>query len=299
MKLLVEGSLDDWRKAGKIAAEVLAYGKSLIKPGATLLEVSDKIEEKIEALEGKPAFPAQISCDHIAAHYCADPDDKAVFDKQVVCLDVGVHVNGCIGDNALTVDLSGKHADLVKASQEALQAAIKTVGIGVSLAEVGKAIQEVIASHNFAPIRNLSGHGLNQWNVHDAPTIPNINTRDTATLQEGQIIAIEPFATTGKGMIYEIERGNIFAVINPKPVRSPYAREILQNVQQYEGLPFTTRWLTRTMSPGKVSLGLRELMKAGIIKHHPPLVEENKGLVSQAEHTVLIGEKVEVLTREQ
>ena len=101
-------------KAGKISAEALEYGKSLIKKGNSLLNVTEKIEEKIFELGAKPAFPVQVSCDEIAAHFCAEEDNMTLFGEQVVSLDLGVHVNGAIGDNAYTIDLSGKYNDLVK-----------------------------------------------------------------------------------------------------------------------------------------------------------------------------------------
>ena len=112
--------IENYKKAGKIAGEALQYGKSLIKKDASMLEVADKIEAKIKELGGELAFPVQMSLNEAAAHYCPDEDDKTVFSDQLVCLDVGVHVNGCIGDTACSVDLSGQHGDLVKASQEAL-----------------------------------------------------------------------------------------------------------------------------------------------------------------------------------
>jgi len=77
----------DFIKAGKISAEALEYGKSLIKKGNSLLETTELIEKKIFELGGKPAFPVQISCDEIAAHFCAVEDDSIVFENQVVCLD--------------------------------------------------------------------------------------------------------------------------------------------------------------------------------------------------------------------
>jgi methionyl aminopeptidase len=296
MELQVEGKLEDWKKAGKIAAQALRYGKELIKPGASLLDVSDKVEAKIRELGGEPAFPAQISCDHIAAHYCADPDDDIIFDKQVVSLDVGVHINGCIGDNAVTIDLSGKHAQLIKAAEEALQAAIQKATPGTTLGELGQAIQDAITKHGFSPIKNLSGHGLNQYNIHDRPSIPNFNNNNSFTLKKGMIIAIEPFATTGKGMVHEQERANIFALASDKNVRSNYAREVLDMVHEFDGLPFTTRWITKELGKGKTLLGLRELLKNNIIVQHPPLVEETKGIVAQAEHTILIDDTPIVLT---
>src|SRR3989344_1668592 len=111
-----ESTKQNYIKAGRISAEALEYGKSLIKKGNSLLETTELIEKKIYELGGKPAFPVQISCNEIAAHFCVDDDEKAVFDEQVVSLDLGVHVDGAIGDNAYTIDLSGKYDDLVKAA---------------------------------------------------------------------------------------------------------------------------------------------------------------------------------------
>jgi len=295
---LTKEDIENWKKAGKIAAQALEYGGSLIKKGATLLEVSDQVEKKIKDLGAIPAFPVQISCNQIAAHFCADPDDNTIFEDQVACLDVGACVDGAIGDNALTVDLSGKYSELVKASQEALKNAIKIVQIGTTLGEIGKTIQETNSSYGFSPIKNLSGHGLDYYNIHTAPTIPNIDTGDKTEIEENMCIAIEPFATDGAGMIYESERANIFMLTNPKPVRSPFAREILQYVgENYKTLPFTTRWLSKRFGLGKTNFALRELIKNNIIQQFPPLVEKNKGMVSQAEHTLLITDKVEVITK--
>src|SRR3989338_11174798 len=116
-------TLNNYIKAGRIAAEVLQYEKNLIKPGASMIEVLDKVENKILALGGEPAFPSQISCDDCAAHFCPTKETDIIFKEHVCCLDVGVHVNGCIGDNALTVDLSKRYSGLVKASKEALSQA--------------------------------------------------------------------------------------------------------------------------------------------------------------------------------
>lgn len=289
--------IEKYRKAGKIAAEALEYGRGLIKSGAKLLDVSEEIERKIDALGGKPAFPVQISCDSIAAHYCAEPEDDVVFDKQVCSLDIGVHVDGFIGDNACTVDLSEEYSDLVKASEEALKEAIKVVQIGVAAGEIGKVIQETISSFGFSPIKNLTGHGLSKFNIHDKPTIPNFDTGDDTQLEKGMVIAIEPFATNGMGMIYEQENGNIFSFIQKRPVRSLFAREILKLIEQYNRLPFTTRWLAKNMPLAKVNFGLRELLRSGVIRSYPPLREKNKGIVTQTEKSMIIGDKIEITTR--
>ncbi|NOZ80980.1 MAG: type II methionyl aminopeptidase [DPANN group archaeon] len=286
----MEKDLADWRSAGRISARALEYGRTLIRPGAKLLDASDKIEEKIRALGGEPAFPAQISLDHNAAHYCADPDDLTIFKDQVCCLDVGAHVNGAIGDNALTVDLSGKHQDLVQAARDALDNAVAIIRPGITLGEIGKTIQETIQKAGFAPIKNLSGHGLDRYQVHTPPQIPNFDSGETATLEEGMIIAIEPFATTGRGLIKETDTANIFSMEQPRPVRNPLARKLTKELTELRGLPFTSRWLTRKYPAFKVAFALKELSQHHVIHSYPPLIEVDHGLVAQAEHSLLITE---------
>jgi len=284
-----------YKKSGKIAASALAYGKELIKKDAKVLDVCNKVEEKILSLGGVPAFPAQISMNSIAAHYCPEDDDEIVFSDQVVCLDVGVHVDGFIGDNACTVDLSGENSSLVKASSEALKAAIEKVKVGVKLSSIGKVIEETITSFGYLPVRNLSGHGLDAYNVHCPPTIPNFDTKSDEVLEKG-VIAIEPFATTGAGMIHEKGEPSVFNMVGRKSVRVGFVRNIQKEIEKLNGLPFTTRWLTKKFSIAQVKFSLNQFKQFGVLKEYPPLVEKQDGLVSQAEHSLLVDDEVVVLT---
>ena len=290
--------IEKYKQAGKIVAEVLEYGKSLIKKGNLMVEVLDKIEEKIIQLGGKPAFPAQISCNHIAAHYCPEEDDKTVFSEQLVCLDVGVHVDGFIGDSAVTVDLSGKYNNLIRAAEEALENALKIIKPGITLAEIGKTIQKTINSYGFAPVRNLSGHGLGKYEIHTKPNIPNVDNGDKTQIEKGMVFAIEPFASTGAGIVQDSGNATVFELSNKKPARNPITRQVLMEIESYKGLPFTTRWLTRKFG-AKAKYALKEMEQLGMLHPHPPLADKDKGMISQAEHSVLIDNdgNVVVLTK--
>lgn len=289
---------DEWQKAGRIAKQALEYGKNLIKKGAVMREVCDLIDQKIIELGATPAWPTQIGNNHVAAHFTPNAEDNIQFDNELVCLDVGANLNGFIGDNACTIDLTGKNEKLIIAVKQALDAAIKLCCPGTKIGEIGRVIQEVITSYGFSPVKNLSGHGLSKWVIHDKPSIPNYDNKSTEELKEGQIIAIEPFATTGMGIVEETTQTNIFSLTNIKPVRSPFSREILKHIQNnYKNLPFTTRWLTEKFGKGKTNLALKELIMKEIISKHPPLVEKAKGLVAVWEHTIRVGETPEVLTK--
>jgi methionyl aminopeptidase len=288
-----------WRKAGHIAAKAIDHGASLIVKGAVLREVCDAVDEKIIALGGKPAWPSQISCDDVAAHYTADPDEETEFERQLVSLDVGCHVDGYIGDNALTIDLSGNWHELVQAARKALDAAIATVRAGVTVGEVSKAIQDAIAVSGFSPVRNLTGHGISRWVIHDSPGIPNYASGSPTVLKEGQVIAIEPFVTPGKGLVHEVEQqNNLFALVGKKPTRSPITREVLAFVEkEYHGLPFTTRWLSPKFGLPKTQFALREMLQLGMLHPYPPLAEVSGGMTAVFEKTMLVKDgKPEILT---
>ncbi len=116
-------------------------------------------------------------------------------------------------------------------------------------------------------------------------------------MKEG-IIAIEPFASTGAGIVYEGSPNTLYALHQPKPVRSPSARQLLNFIaKEYQQFPFTTRWLVKEFGAGKTVIGLRELQMAGCLETHPPLLDEHHGIVSQSEHTIYVSDKVEVLTK--
>ena len=291
-------TIDKYIKAGKIAGEALQYGKSLIKIGTKVIDVLDKVEEKILELGGEIAFPAQISLNEAAAHSCSDLNDQTVLSEEhIIKLDVGAHVDGWIADNALTVDLSGKYENLVKASREALNNALEIIKPGVTLGEIGRVIYEIITSYGFSPVKNLSGHGLGPYQIHTIPSIPNYDNGNSHTLKEGDVIAIEPFASTGAGIVQESSYATVFTLIKDSGVRDPITRNVLKEIKTYKGLPFAKRWLERKFGTPKTNFALRMLMKAGCIQDHAPLVDQNKGMVSQAEHSIIVLEKPIVFTR--
>ncbi|MEK6967561.1 MAG: type II methionyl aminopeptidase [Nanoarchaeota archaeon] len=290
--------VEKWIKAGKLAAQVLEYGRNLVEPGKTVLEITEAIEKKIAELGGKPAFPPQLSLNAAAAHECADPDETVVLSDQLVKVDVGVHIDGCMSDNAVTVDLSGKYGDLIKATKEALERAIKEVKPEVEVGNIGRVIADAIQIYGYEPVRNLSGHGLDKFQVHARPSIPNFDSRDKTKLKKGMVIAIEPFATPGDGMIAERGAPRVFMQVDKKPIRDPFSREILPYIEStYRRLPFSRRWLIQKFPKAKVDFALRQLVNAGILEAYPPLVEVSNKVVAQAEHTVLVDDEPIVLTR--
>jgi methionyl aminopeptidase len=286
--------MKDWVKAGELAGEAREFGKKLIKPGKSHLEVTEKIEAKIIELGGGIAFPAQMSINNIAAHYTALMNKDIEFKEgDLVKLDLGAHINGAIGDTAVSVDL-GDNSKLIKASENALKSALEIVKPGIEIRELGKAIHAEITSLGFAPIKNLGGHGLEKYQIHTSPTIPNYDNGDSTKLEKGQVIAIEPFASTGSGLVGEGNPSEIFQLMNPKNIRNQNARLLLKHIsEEYKTLPFAKRQLLGKFNKLQVATGLIALKREGILHEYGTLPERMKeSMVSQTEHTIIVGEKV-------
>jgi methionyl aminopeptidase len=279
--------LQSYTEAGEISKKVKTFARELIKPGMLLLEIAQKIEAEIIKLGAEPAFPVNLSIDDIAAHYHPTLQDTSTA-KGLLKVDIGIHIQGCIADSAFTLDLTKtkEHTDIIHATEEALQNAIEETKKNTSLSEIGKTIQETIEKKGFSPIINLSGHGLETYEVHANLTIPNYDNGNQTILSEGAY-AIEPFATYGEGKVYEGPPSTIYQLTNPKNTRGTTAREILDYiVEKKKTLPFSLREMQEKFGP-MARLALNELEQNNIVHHYPQLIEKSHKPVTQAEHTII------------
>lgn len=279
--------LEYYREAGRISGEARDYGASLIEPGVKALFVVEKIEEHIRKQGGEIAFPATLSINDAAAHYTPKHDDPLVFRKgDLVKVDVGAHVEGYIGDTALTVEVGGtmRYTMLREAVEDALDIAIGLLQPKAPLNLIGGAIEQTIESFGFKPISNLTGHSLKQYVLHAGLSVPNIRDMTSDRVKEGDVLAVEPFATNGVGKVDGRKPGNIYRMGR---IKSTKYRKAVEHIQiHYRTMPFAERWLY----PHVKHLGftLNSLIRNGIIQPYSILSEISRGMVSQKEHTVII-----------
>jgi len=283
-------------KAGAIAKQVKDFARSIIIKNASLLEIAERIENKIIELKGKPAFPVNLSINEIAAHYTPSYNDEAKA-SGLIKIDFGVHINGWTADTAFSVDLenTSENKNLIEAAETALQNASEIIKAGVKASEIGTVIQETIESFGVNPIINLSGHQMMQYELHAGNTIPNINDNRASIITPG-LYAIEPFASNGSGKVHDGKPSGIYMLQDSRTPRSEIAREILNYiVKEYNTLPFCSRWLIKKFGT-KALIGLKQLEESGQLHHFSQLVENPESIVAQAENTFLVEDKVVVTT---
>lgn len=292
------------RLAGEIAQKALKYAETLTKPSQKLLYICEKIEELIIKEGGKPAFPLNISVNNIAAHYTSPPDDMRRLPKKgIVKIDLGVHIDGYIVDTARTIILGGNYTKLVKAAKSALDAAIQIVKDGVKISDVGKVIEKEIIEMGFQPIKNLTGHVMERYNLHTGISIPNVSTKLSLLspkFKEGMIVAIEPFATTGKkGIVVDTPEAHIYRLIKPNYTGTKFERRIVSYVhRRFKTLPFALRWLKNITQAKKSYEAFQNLLKEKVLHKYPVLKDVDNGIVSQMEDTLIVKKNsCEILTR--
>ena len=292
--------LEKLRESGHISATALAHGRKMIAPGAHLEEIQRAVEAKIRDMGGLPAFPAQMSRNHIAAHYCSPPDDPTTIQAgDIVKLDCGTQVDGYVTDNATTVDLrDGEGSLLCSASKMALENAIARMGPGVSLTEVGREVEQTITGLGFKPVRNLCGHGVARYTIHCAPSVPNYADPKATRLRANMTIACEPFASDGVGMIDVVGQSEIFMLKRGMKPKDNVPKDIAAAMESSMRLPFTRRDLMRWLgSIERAEECLTLLFKKKLIEDYPPLCEKPGVRIAQYEHTIFIhNDGAEVMT---
>ncbi len=274
--------LPRWREAARIASMARELGMRRTVTGARRRDVAEAIESFIRDAGAEPAFPANLSRNDEAAHYTPSSDDEAVFEVgDLVKVDVGAHLDGAIADTADTVEVGGthRHENLVRAARDAVRAGIAQVRPGVSVDEIGRAIAEAIRARGLKPVVDLSGHSIERYLLHAGKTIPNVPGHGDATLVEGEVIAIEPFATNGMGSIGNGPFGNIVRFRRDPGPSDPVLARLYG---RFRTLPFTSRWADAPEEREALRRARRTLQA------YPVFVERAHGLVAQAEHTVLV-----------
>ncbi|KAG7662999.1 MAP2 [[Candida] subhashii] len=311
---------EDFRKGAEIHRRVRHKAQSSIKPGMTMIEIANLIEDSVRTYAGNEhtlksgvGFPTGLSLNHVAAHYTPNTGDKLCLSQDdIMKVDIGVHVNGRICDSAFTMTFNetGKYDAIMKAVKEATNTGVKESGIDVRLNDIGAAIQEVMESYEMEEngklipikcIRNLNGHNIGEFVIHSGKTVPIVPNGDMTKMEEGETFAIETFGSTGNGYVLPEGECSHYAMnvgVEGLSAPSERSRQLLNHIKANFGtLPWCRRYLERS-GEDKYLFALNQLVRAGIVEEYPPIVDKRGSYTAQYEHTILLHpHRKEVVTR--
>ncbi len=290
---------DKWKRAGVVAREALELARPMVKPGTKVLDIVNATENFIRENATGISFPCNIALNNIAAHYTSALNDETeIMEGDLVTVDVGAHIDGCISDSAFTVALNPDHEGLVKAAEDATNVAIKMMRPGAKLNTIGALIEDTIVSAGFKPIRQLSGHQMKEYELHSDKQVPCVSGKSEVLVEEGEVYAIETFASTGSGNVTDLPDPVIYQLLPVRvPVRFKGSKQFLGIARkEYGEFPFAERWIAERMGHATMKMAMRELSKNGALIGHNILAEEKGEFVAQHEHTVIITERSRVQT---
>ncbi|KAK4699945.1 methionyl aminopeptidase, partial [Phenoliferia sp. Uapishka_3] len=295
------------RRAAEVHRQVRAYARKTIKPGMTMTEIAELIEDGTRALveengmQSGIGFPTGLSRNHCAAHYTPNAGDTIVLKHEdVLKVDFGVQVNGRIVDSAFTLSWEPTYDNLLLAVKDATNTGIREAGIDVRTSDIGAAIQEVMESYEVEvggkmlpvkSIRNLTGHSINPYVIHGGKSVPIVKGQDNGEkMEEGEYFAIETFGSTGNGWVRDEGVCSHYAKMSGAPnvpLTMASSKKLLSTInKQFGTLPFCRRYLDRVGEKAYL-LALNDLVSKDIVQGYPPL-SDSQGFASTLQHACLL-----------
>jgi methionyl aminopeptidase len=213
MKLKSAKAISRMRDAGRLVAESFALLEENVKPGVSLRDLDQKVENYIIKQGAKPLykgyqgssaehppFPGTIcaSVNHEICH--GIPDDRILQEGDIIGIDIGLLYKGWCGDACVTFPvgkISAQAEKLLTIARECLQVGIDAAQPGGYLNDIGHAIQGYADTQGVTVVHEWGGHGIGR-KLHESPSVSHIRQNGRGPkLRPGMTFTIEPMINEG------------------------------------------------------------------------------------------------------
>ena len=215
------------RRSCQAVAEVRDELCKAIAPGMTTQDVDRYAAELIAKKGAKSAF---LGYRNFPGTICISVNDEVVHGVgnatrrlmygDFVKLDVGLVLNGWIGDTAVSVGVgvvSNEIERLKQATERALEAAIAQAREGNRVGDISATVEGSAIKAGYTIVRDFVGHGVGR-ELHEEPEIPNYGKAGTGPkLKAGMTLAIEPMLNMGRSEVRLLEDGWTIATVDGRP----------------------------------------------------------------------------------
>ncbi|RCV29591.1 hypothetical protein SETIT_6G024600v2 [Setaria italica] len=183
--------------ACELAARVLQYAGTLVKPAVTTDEIDRAVHQMIIDAGAYPSplgyggFPKSV-CTSVNECTCHGiPDSRELQDGDIINIDVTVYLNGYHGDTSRTYlcgDVDESTKQLVKVTEECMMRGISACRHGASFKEIGQRISEHASKYGYG-IDPFVGHGIGRI-FHCEPIIWSTYDYEPGFMVAGQTFTI-------------------------------------------------------------------------------------------------------------
>ncbi|MFC4015209.1 type I methionyl aminopeptidase [Nonomuraea purpurea] len=231
--------------AGRFVGEVLSEVGRLADVGVNLLDLERHVRGMIKQRGaescywdyapsfGRGPFRNVICLSVNDAVLHGLPHDYTLRDGDVLSADLAVGVDGWVADSARTV-VVGTAAEedlrIIRATEEALEAAIEVARPGNRLGDISAAIGAVAHDYGYQVNTEFGGHGIGRT-MHEGPHVPNKGRAGRGlTLRPGLTLALEPwFARTTDQIVYDADGWTIRSADGSRTAHSEHTVAITED----------------------------------------------------------------------
>jgi len=196
---------------GRICAEALRKMQAHVRAGVTTRELDEIGRAFLEAEGARSApqamyqFPGAtcISVSPVIAH--GIPDEYVLREGELIYIDVSAELDGYYADTGASLLVSKSERNLAKlleATKATLMKTLRVAKAGSPLNGISRTVQNEARKRGYNVIYDLTGHGIGRRLHEDPKEILNYyDAQDRRILNEGLVLAIEPFLTPGIGRV--------------------------------------------------------------------------------------------------
>lgn len=218
--------LEKMRAAGRLVGQVLAHLRTLVQPGVTTMDIDHAAEKMIRdagalpTFKGYNGFPYSICASVNEQIVHGFPSNYRLKDGDIFSIDVGVTLEGFVGDTATTVPVgkvSEDRLELIRITEECLARAIEQCRPGKHLGDIGWAVQQHAEAHGYSIVRDYVGHGIGR-RMHEDPQIPNYGRPGLGPkIKSGYVFAVEPMVNLGSHHTKVLSDGWTVVTVDGQP----------------------------------------------------------------------------------
>jgi methionyl aminopeptidase len=207
IKIYSDDDFKGLKKAGDLAARALEYIEKLIKPGVKTNFIDEAANKY---LNDHGAFSAPLfyrgytksictSINNVVCH--GIPSDQTLKEGDIVNVDITSILNGYYGDTSKTFsvgNISIESNKLIQITYESMMQGIKILKPGITLGDIGFAIQSFAEANNCSVVRDFCGHGVGKT-FHEEPNILHYGKKgEGLIIKKGMVFTIEPMINLGE-----------------------------------------------------------------------------------------------------
>lgn len=217
IEILSPFQIECMRRAGRVAAETLAFVGAHLRPGMSTAEIDRLVREDTARRGGRPSqlgykgFPAAVctSRNHVVCHGIPSPHE-ILRAGDIVNIDVTTNVNGYHGDTSATFEVGEASPDakrIVDVARRCRDAGIAVIHDGARLGDIGAAIEELAREEGVGVVTEVGGHGIGR-HMHTDPHVAHTGRRGAGPrLRAGMAFTVEPMVNLGSAAIRQFDDG--------------------------------------------------------------------------------------------